>query len=839
MARHSKFQNFVCSLPYADPDAMLGHFLPEMQAAAYAAGASIESVANIVIDGNRHYLPSIDGKNDQKQYYVANLKIDKDSTVWPAVTFGSFYPHYDNQYFKPRDLVWSQFQAAKTNNAIVEDAAAVKAYNDRLKAVRAEARRQKEAHDALVRDAQEAARQAAIEAWGNAVPISDLTGHSYIAKKNMETVYGDVRVAVQSIQWTLYIHKYSEWRTVAVCNAGDLLIPAWDGDPKTPGIANIQRIDQNGTKRFLAGGKISETYHLIQGNDSTILTAEGWATGQTVRHLSGNTVVVAWSGGNMPFAATLAQDRFVGKPVVPCCDNDFETCARTGKNPGVIVAGQLLDNHGLYSASPEFDTSLDFGCSDWDDKRIKYGNDIATKELNAAIRKASAMWLRKHDLNFIHEEQKAATELRLSPAEPDKSYAPLNKQLNNFDAFEDRDGNGKPKGTLSNIVFMLRQYGICVRYNKISKDVEVDIPSRGFSRDNRLNASLEEIRNLCELNGITKDGLDGKLSYIGEVNSYNPIEDWFKARPWDGVSRIKDFLDTVVVEDSYDKELKDTLILRWLIGAVALAHNDGSDKNFMMKGVLVFQGEQSKGKTSWFKRLVGGKEADYLMDGLHLDPSDKDSVLTACSHFIVELGELDASFRKSDIARLKAFLTRATDRLRRPFDRKDSFMPRRTSFFASVNDEKYLVDQTGNTRWWTVRVKSLNYQHTIDMQQLWAEIYVLWQSGEQHWLKPEEEAKLNGSNLDFEMVDPLEEAVMSAFEVTVSYDENGARTYEFERSQHMSSTEVLRYCGYDKPKNSDATKMGSLLSKMFGSAKRTSTGRRYHLPAFSSSSMNN
>ena len=232
-----------------------------------------------------------------------------------------------------------------------------------------------------------------------------------------------------------------------------------------------------------------------------------------------------------------------------------------------------------------------------------------------------------------------------------------------------------------------------------------------------------------------------------KVNSYNPIEEWFKSRPWDGVSRIRSFLDTVVVEDSYDSELKDTLILRWLFGAVAMVHSDGSDEDFMMKGVLVFQGEQSIGKTSWFKRLVSRDQSSLLIDGLHLDPTDKDTVLTACSHFIVELGELDASFRKSDIDRIKAFLTKSTDRVRRQFDRKDSFMPRRTSFFASVNDEKYLVDQADNALWWIVRVKSLNYQHTIDMQQLWAEIYMLWQGGEQHWIKPEEEAKLNGSNL--------------------------------------------------------------------------------------------
>jgi putative DNA primase/helicase len=48
------------------------------------------------------------------------------------------------------------------------------------------------------------------------------------------------------------------------------------------------------------------------------------------------------------------------------------------------------------------------------------------------------------------------------------------------------------------------------------------------------------------------------------------------------------------------------------------------------------------------------KELGVVQDGMMLRPDDRDSVKQVVSHWLVELGELDATFRKSDIAQLKA-----------------------------------------------------------------------------------------------------------------------------------------------------------------------------------------
>ncbi|PUV01280.1 virulence-associated E family protein, partial [Acinetobacter baumannii] len=119
---------------------------------------------------------------------------------------------------------------------------------------------------------------------------------------------------------------------------------------------------------------------------------------------------------------------------------------------------------------------------------------------------------------------------------------------------------------------------------------------------------------------------------------------------------------------------------------------------------------------------------------------------------IVELGELDTTFRKSDISDLKNFISRPHDVLRKPYDRRESKYKRRTVFFASVNPKHFLHDETGNVRFWTIPVTGLNYNHGIDVQQLWAEVHHWYTKGERWWLEREEEQRLEAVNADHAQV---------------------------------------------------------------------------------------
>lgn len=392
---------------------------------------------------------------------------------------------------------------------------------------------------------------------------------------------------------------------------------------------------------------------------------------------------------------------------------------------------------------------------------------------------------------------------------------PIDAAVNPF-GFPHLTDKGQPMNTVENLDYLMGEYGITARYNQVRKQVEVAVPGRSYTADNRANAALAEMTSICARNRMPQSMLADYIKLLADRNAYNPVCDWIKSKPWDGVQRVQQLLDTVQVAG--DPTLKDRLIYRWLVSAVAALFQPFG---FTSHGVLVFTGEQGQGKTSWVKRLAPS-EMGVVLEGATLDPNNKDTVVNAVSHWLVELGELDATFRKSDIARLKSFVTQAVDKLRRPYDRIESEYQRRTVFFASVNEGRYLVDDTGNRRWWTVPVIAINYRHGLDMQQVWAELLADFERGEQHWLTDDEQKSLNALNTDHEAVDPVEEMIARAFD----WDALPGIGY-----RDMTASEALQAIGYDKPNKAQATHASKVLRKLTGKdPKRTKAGRFFNMP---------
>jgi putative DNA primase/helicase len=255
-----------------------------------------------------------------------------------------------------------------------------------------------------------------------------------------------------------------------------------------------------------------------------------------------------------------------------------------------------------------------------------------------------------------------------------------------------------------------------------------------------------------------------------------------------------------------------------MIGTVAAQYEP---RGIMMKGVLVFVGAQSIGKTTWLKRLMP-ESLFSVKDGLILDPSNKDSVKSAISHVIVELGEIDATFKRTDIAHLKAFITQDRDRIRLPYARTESNFPRRTVFFGSVNESNYLNDKTGNSRFWTIDVDTIDYMHGLDMQQVWAEVKARFYTQNcQDWhLKENELQALNARNASHEAIEPIHELIASSF--------NWGQI-ESTRNKKMSATEVCLAIGIQQPKKSD-TGIASAYLRSLGVAKENGGAKRFYMP---------
>lgn len=379
---------------------------------------------------------------------------------------------------------------------------------------------------------------------------------------------------------------------------------------------------------------------------------------------------------------------------------------------------------------------------------------------------------------------------------------------------------GKPiKATITNVQYLLTSYGISVSYDVIKKQLRVILPQQSGSSDNVSNVALTQILSLATLNRLSTGPIPAILETLGDRNLYNPVADWIMSKPWDGVDRQQAFYDTLVEREDFSKPLKEVLMIRWMISGVAAAL---MPQGFYCRGILTLQGPQSIGKTSWIRALIPDpilRERALKLDH-HLDASNKDSLITAVTHWVVEVGELDSSLKK-DVARLKGFITSDRDKLRRPYARSDSEYQRRTVFCASVNDQSFLVDSTGNTRFWTIPVTSINYQHEINMQQLWAQVAEMFQSGETWWLDHNEEKCLEKFNNDHRAISVIREQILAGVDLDRAHASN---------LKAFSATEMLKEIGNDRPSNPQCKECAGILRELFGQPKKIQGVYKWRVP---------
>lgn len=300
------------------------------------------------------------------------------------------------------------------------------------------------------------------------------------------------------------------------------------------------------------------------------------------------------------------------------------------------------------------------------------------------------------------------------------------------EGFPHKRSDGALQNTMDNVAHLLHQYGVTTRYNVIKKRTEINLPYLSVETDNGGNASMTHLISLAALNGLSTTHVIQYAEALADLNQYNPVKEWIGSVPWDGVDRLPLVHATITEKKGYPVVLKRILLNKWLLSATAAVLKP---KGFHTRGMLTLQGAQGLGKTSWVRSLVSDPELREKVVKVdhHLDASNKDSVLGAITHWVVEVGELDSSIKK-DVARLKGVLTSDHDKIRRPYAREDAEFARRTVFVATVNDPKFLVDTTGNTRFWTIDVESINYNHGINMQQVFAQLAVQLEDGAQWWL---------------------------------------------------------------------------------------------------------
>ena len=367
-------------------------------------------------------------------------------------------------------------------------------------------------------------------------------------------------------------------------------------------------------------------------------------------------------------------------------------------------------------------------------------------------------------------------------------------------------GAKKYLATTANLEALMGYYRITAKFDIIAKRVLVNnVKSLKGEEENSLTANM---KSLCAQHHLPKGVVDDQLRFIINNNACNPVTDWLsnisRSKRHDPINELASCINTV------DRSWLEVVLRRWLIQCVAAA--DGatrtSNKEAIAKfeSVLVFVGRQGCHKTSFLRAILPKELQEYFQDGVLLDLKDKDSIVSALSAWITELGELDSTFRSSDIAAIKAFLSKVVDKIRRPYARGESVMPRTTSFLGSVNEPQFLRDLTGNRRYLPVQVGArIIIPDSFDFIDLWAFVWAEYISGEQWWLTDGEEAMQKKMLSDFISL-PFGEQLLDMFDFNSSVRNERFKAIDIlvmlnatnNKGNQMSLSKTLQHLGIEK-----------------------------------------
>jgi predicted P-loop ATPase len=230
-------------------------------------------------------------------------------------------------------------------------------------------------------------------------------------------------------------------------------------------------------------------------------------------------------------------------------------------------------------------------------------------------------------------------------------------------------------------------------------------------------------------NGVLVDvGIAAQAAQtVARDRPVHPIRQYLESVHWDGTERLDRWLSIYLGAEAED--YTRAVGARWLISAVARIYRPGAKADCC----LILEGPQGIKKSTALKTLAG----DYFTDEL-ADLGSKDSALQTRGVWIIELSELD-TLGRSEVSRIKAFMSRTTDRFRPPYGKRLIESPRQCVFSGTVNHSSYLRDDTGARRFWPVVCGAIDIPTLAqDRDQLWAEAKYRFDRGDVWWLETSE-----------------------------------------------------------------------------------------------------
>lgn len=272
-----------------------------------------------------------------------------------------------------------------------------------------------------------------------------------------------------------------------------------------------------------------------------------------------------------------------------------------------------------------------------------------------------------------------------------------------------------------NILFALQHLGIRLSFDQFAGRYFVE--GLGPSKREMDDSAARSLWLLVDDLGLKcrKEYFLDVVCDVAEKNARHAVREYLDSQEWDGTPR----LDRLLVDYCGAEDTKFNRIVgrKVLVAAARRVRKPG----IKFDNVLVLEGSQGAGKSS-FARILAGD--DWFTDCVRLGDDPKLIAEQTRGAWIVELAEL-VGIKKKEVEPVKSMLSRQSDIARMAYHRTTSNFPRQFIFIGTTNSDEYLIDSSGNRRFWPVKVERIDLVGLArDRNQLWAEASYYEENGE-------------------------------------------------------------------------------------------------------------
>ena len=254
----------------------------------------------------------------------------------------------------------------------------------------------------------------------------------------------------------------------------------------------------------------------------------------------------------------------------------------------------------------------------------------------------------------------------------------------------------------------------------------------GMMRIMGFEVSVEDYKLLTH--GVLSEDYDPFMEYLGSLPKWTYEKDY-----------LAEYAEQIVLDDESVRPHLINHFKKWFVAYVGGL----IDEDVVNHTCMVLCGPQGKFKSTFLNSLVPAHmRLHYLYSG-SFNVDNKDHELKLMTSMIINLEEM-ATLNRNEIEGVKARITQDRVQLRKAYGREETHGWKSASFVGSVNNESFLNDLTGSRRWLVFKIKTINMNKELNIDNCYMQAYTMFKDGFRFYFNDEEIKIIEALNEPFQ-----------------------------------------------------------------------------------------